>query len=250
VGRAQPPGGGVGRRQRGAARLRQPQPCAERGPGLEPPRLDREDRHLLLGRRVQPDRDRLSFRLRGPRDERRPRPHDAHRRPDCGGDRADIASFALCGAGQRRKTQTLQNGSQGFFSYDGFRRPTEISHKTGGGTQFAGFTYAWDKNDNPLMEQRSHTSDKGDVYTYDKANRLTKVLRDVDDAVAEVATPNSETYVNMETCPRSEVRLQAEQRLDAPRRDARSSDRMSARSGEALSPLPGGPQSTAPAHAG
>ncbi|MCE9635712.1 MAG: RHS repeat-associated core domain-containing protein [Planctomycetes bacterium] len=34
------------------------------------------------------------------------------------------------------------------------------------------------------------------LYSYDKANRLTKVLRDVNDPVAELATPNSETYVN------------------------------------------------------
>ncbi|MCE9635118.1 MAG: RHS repeat-associated core domain-containing protein, partial [Planctomycetes bacterium] len=72
----------------------------------------------------------------------------------------------------------------------------DIDHKTSGGTRFAGFAYAWDQNDNPLMEQRSHQSGKGDVYSYDKVNRLTKVLRDVNDPVAELATPNSETYVN------------------------------------------------------
>jgi len=110
---------------------------------------------------------------------------------------ATVGSFALYGAGQRRKSQTFANGTQGFLTYDGFRRPTEIEHKTSGGSKFAGFGYAWDANDNPLMEVRSHTAGKGDVYSYDKANRLTKVLRDVDDPAAELATPNSEAYASI-----------------------------------------------------
>ncbi|MCE9636829.1 MAG: RHS repeat-associated core domain-containing protein, partial [Planctomycetes bacterium] len=109
---------------------------------------------------------------------------------------ATVASFDLYGAGLREKKRTLANSTYTAVTYDGFRRPTDIDHKTSGGTRFAGFAYAWDQNDNPLMEQRSHQSGKGDVYSYDKVNRLTKVLRDVNDPVAELATPNSETYVN------------------------------------------------------
>jgi YD repeat-containing protein len=106
-----------------------------------------------------------------------------------------IASFALYGPAGRTKKTTFGNSTTANFAYDGYRRPTEIAHKTSTPTEFAGFTYGWDDNDNPLYEARSHKSGKGDVYTYDKANRLTKTLRDVDDPAAEVADPGSEAYV-------------------------------------------------------
>ncbi|MCG3135660.1 MAG: hypothetical protein HMLKMBBP_03385 [Planctomycetes bacterium] len=107
---------------------------------------------------------------------------------------ASIAAFDLYGAGLRRKKTSFGNGNTSELVYDGFRRPVEINHKYTGGSEFAGQDYAWDKNDNPLMEKRSHESGKGDVYTYDKANRLTKVLTDVVDPAAELATPGSQNY--------------------------------------------------------
>jgi RHS repeat-associated protein len=106
-----------------------------------------------------------------------------------------VASFDLYGAGLREKKRTLANGTYTEVAYDGFRRPTDIDHKGSGGTRFAGYAYLWDANDNPLMEKRAHKSGKGDVYSYDKVNRLTKVLRDVDDPAAELATPGTEAYV-------------------------------------------------------
>ncbi|MCE9638366.1 MAG: hypothetical protein K8T90_21910 [Planctomycetes bacterium] len=110
------------------------------------------------------------------------------------GSSATVASFSLYGAGLRRKQVTLPNSTTANYAYDGFRRPTAIDHKASGGTEFAGFDYGWDKNDNPLYEERSHQSGKGDVYTYDRANRLTRVLRDCDDPSAEVANPSTEAY--------------------------------------------------------
>ncbi len=105
-----------------------------------------------------------------------------------------VSTFALYGAAGRLKTLGSGNGMVGTWSYDGFRRPTDISHKTSGATERAGFEYGWDANDNPTHEERRHLSGHGDVYTYDKANRLTKVLRDVTDPSAEVASPGSYSY--------------------------------------------------------
>lgn len=105
-----------------------------------------------------------------------------------------VASFSHYGPGLRRKGITFGNGTTSTYTYDGFRRPTAIDHKTSGSTEFAGFDYGWDANDNPLYEERSHASGAGDVYTYDKANRLTKVLQDCVDPSAEIATPNSQNY--------------------------------------------------------
>jgi RHS repeat-associated protein len=105
-----------------------------------------------------------------------------------------VATFALYGAGGRLKTVASGNGMVGTWSYDGFRRPTDISHKTSGNTERAGFEYGWDANDNPTYEERRHLSGHGDVYTYDKANRLMTVLRDCADPSAEVASPGSYSY--------------------------------------------------------
>jgi RHS repeat-associated protein len=105
-----------------------------------------------------------------------------------------VATFALYGAGGRLKTLGSGNGMAGTWAYDGFRRPTDISNKTSGATERAGFEYGWDANDNLTYEERRHISGKGDVYSYDKANRLTKVLRDVTDPSAEVASPGSYSY--------------------------------------------------------
>jgi RHS repeat-associated protein len=110
------------------------------------------------------------------------------------GSAANVASLSHYGPSLRHKGITFGNGTTATYTYDGFRRPTAIDHKTSGGTEFAGFDYRWDANDNPLYEERSHASGAGDVYTYDKANRLTKMLRDCADPSAEIATPNSQTY--------------------------------------------------------
>lgn len=105
-----------------------------------------------------------------------------------------VATFAIYGAGGRLQTLGSGNGMVGTWSYDGFRRPTDISHKTSSATERAGFEYGWDANDNPTYEERRHLSGHGEVYTYDKANRLTKVLRDVTDPSAEVASPGTYGY--------------------------------------------------------
>ncbi len=94
---------------------------------------------------------------------------------------ADVADFDLYGAGSRRKQVSFANGTTSTYTYDGFRRPTDIAHEDSGSTEFAGFEYGWDKNDNPTYEERSHQSDKGDAYDYDQANRLIEVLQDADD---------------------------------------------------------------------
>ncbi len=111
------------------------------------------------------------------------------------GSSATVASFDLYGPGLRKKKTTFGNTTTANFSYDGFRRPTEIAHKTSTPTTFASFEYGWDKNDNPTYEARSHQSGKGDVYSYDRANRLINVKTDCDDPAAEVATPGTELYV-------------------------------------------------------
>jgi RHS repeat-associated protein len=112
------------------------------------------------------------------------------------GSSATIASFDMYGAMMRTKKTTFGNGASANYTYDGFRRTTDISHQDSGHTEFAGFTYGWDKADNPLYEARSHQSGHGDVYSYDAANRLTRTLTDVADPAAEVATPGSQTYAN------------------------------------------------------
>ncbi len=106
----------------------------------------------------------------------------------------DIASWTRYGAANRRDVLSYENGTTTTWGWDGFRRPTTITHEDSGSSEFAGFTYGWDKNDNPTFEARSHQSGKGDVYTYDRANRLTKVLQDVDDPANEVANPGAEAY--------------------------------------------------------
>lgn len=110
------------------------------------------------------------------------------------GSSASIATFQHWGPHHRMKQMVLGNGTTANYGYDGFRRPTEILHKTSGSTEFAGFDYGYDANGNPRFEARSHQSGHGDVYTYDKANRLTRALTDVVDPAAEVATPGSQSY--------------------------------------------------------
>lgn len=106
----------------------------------------------------------------------------------------EIAAFDLYGAGGRTLQIGFGNGTKTEFEYDGYRRVADIAHKSSGGTPFAGFAYAYDANGNPLAETRSHQGGKGDVYTYDPANRLTKVLEGCDDPAAELASPGSQTY--------------------------------------------------------
>ena len=43
---------------------------------------------------------------------------------------ATVASFDLYGAGLREKKRTLANSTYAAVTYDGFRRPTDIDHKT------------------------------------------------------------------------------------------------------------------------
>jgi hypothetical protein len=96
-------------------------------------------------------------------------------------------------AGRIKKT-TFGNTTHTDYAYEGFRQATEIHHKTSGGTQFAGFDYDYDPNGNPEYEKRSHQSGHGDVYRYDKLDRLTKVLVDCVDPAAEIASPGSQSY--------------------------------------------------------
>ncbi len=91
---------------------------------------------------------------------------------------AGIADFDLYGAGARRKQVSFANGTTSSYLYDGFRRQTDLAHANSGATEFAGFEYGWDKNDNPLYETRRHQSNAGDAYGYDQANRLIEVLQD------------------------------------------------------------------------
>ncbi|MCE9638505.1 MAG: hypothetical protein K8T90_22620, partial [Planctomycetes bacterium] len=48
------------------------------------------------------------------------------------GSSATVASFDLYGAGLREKKRTLANSTYTAVTYDGFRRPTDIDHKTSG----------------------------------------------------------------------------------------------------------------------
>jgi RHS repeat-associated protein len=105
-----------------------------------------------------------------------------------------VASFDLFGAGGRLKTTTLGNTTHTEYAYDGYRRPTSIYHETNLNVTFAGFEYDYDKNDNPLYEARTHKSGHGDVYSYDKLNRLTSVLLDCVAPAAEIASPGSQSY--------------------------------------------------------
>ena len=107
-----------------------------------------------------------------------------------------IADLDLHGGGGRRKQVSFGNSTTASYTYDGFRRPTDIVHEDSSSTELAGFEYGWDKNDNPTYEERSHQSDQGDVYAYDRANRLVTVLQDVDDPANEVSNPGAEVYVD------------------------------------------------------
>ncbi|MCG3134770.1 MAG: hypothetical protein HMLKMBBP_02132 [Planctomycetes bacterium] len=109
------------------------------------------------------------------------------------GSSVSIATFEHWGHHRSKKT-TFGSGATANRSYDGYRRPTEIFHKTSGGTEFAGFDYGYDANGNPTYEARSHESGYGDVYTYDRADRLVKALTAVDDPAAEAASPGSRSY--------------------------------------------------------
>ncbi len=68
--------------------------------------------------------------------------------------------------GRRIETATYDNGASENYVYDGFRRITDLDHKDGA-TVLMGFDYAYDKVGNPLWEEWSHDSGKGNAYTYD-----------------------------------------------------------------------------------
>jgi hypothetical protein len=44
---------------------------------------------------------------------------------------------------------TFGNTTTANYTFDGFRRPTEIAHKTSGSSEFAGFDYGWDASPEP-----------------------------------------------------------------------------------------------------
>ncbi|MCP3981970.1 MAG: hypothetical protein GY716_21920, partial [bacterium] len=103
------------------------------------------------------------------------------------GSSVSVQAMSYYGGGYRKSVLDHGNTTTTTFSYDGYRRPTEISHEDSNPTELAGFEYGWDKNDNPLYEAHSHNSGKGFVYSYDRSNRLTRALTEVADPAAEVA---------------------------------------------------------------
>jgi RHS repeat-associated protein len=117
-----------------------------------------------------------------------------------------VAVFDEYGAGLRVKTTTFGNSTTSNYTYDGYRRPTDIAHKTSTPTQFAGYSYAYDANDNPLDEIQSHKSGHGFVYKYDKANRLTQVLADCVDPAGELAAPGTKAYADASAYNMDDVR--------------------------------------------
>ncbi len=102
----------------------------------------------------------------------------------------DIASWTRCGAANRRDVLSYENGTTTTWGWDGFRRPTTITHEDSGSSYppasptagcVALLRAAHAGSDNPTLEARSHQRGKGDTAstrlgTYDRANRLTKVI--------------------------------------------------------------------------
>jgi YD repeat-containing protein len=102
----------------------------------------------------------------------------------------DLVAWSYHGPGRRIAGVDYLNGTAETRVWDGFRRVEEIVHETSGQTEFAGFAYGYDKVGNPLYEARSHEGGKGDLYAYDKANRLVAALIGSDDPVAEIQNGN------------------------------------------------------------
>jgi hypothetical protein len=111
------------------------------------------------------------------------------------GSGTDIVAPEYLGGGGRLKKLTFGNGTKSEHGYDGFRRLTDLDHKTSGSTTFAGFDMAYDKVGNLNYEEWSHDSGKGHNYSYDKAYRLKSSLQNCNDPSAEYASPGSQTYV-------------------------------------------------------
>jgi RHS repeat-associated protein len=107
---------------------------------------------------------------------------------------SDIATWTWMGPGRRLEELEYLNGTKVVPGYDGFRRMTDLDHKTSTSTVFAGFDYAFDKVGNKLYEERTHDSGRGEVYSYSQAYKLTQVLMDCADPSAEIASPGSQSY--------------------------------------------------------
>jgi len=99
----------------------------------------------------------------------------------------DLVTWEFYGPGGRTKKTVHLNGTSENLVYDGFRFVTDVDHKDSNQTVFAGFDYGYDAMGNPLYEERTHDSGKGDCYAYDKAYRLTAALIRSDDPSAECA---------------------------------------------------------------
>jgi RHS repeat-associated protein len=71
--------------------------------------------------------------------------------------------------------KNLQNGTTAGYTYDAAGRLLSISHQKGGAS-FASFGYGYDQVDRRTFMKRE--TGKGDVYTYDATDQVTKVLYD------------------------------------------------------------------------
>jgi YD repeat-containing protein len=78
--------------------------------------------------------------------------------------------------------------------YDGLGRPVRMRHLDPSNALLAGFEYRYDRNGNPTSSRRLHDSnaagaDRGNVYAYDSANRLTSSQEAYLDANHNIASP-------------------------------------------------------------
>ena len=61
--------------------------------------------------------------------------------------------------------------------YDGLRRVVQLRHIRSDNSLIVGFTYAYDRMNNKLTEEKLHDSTNSEVYTYDSAYRLVSFER-------------------------------------------------------------------------
>lgn len=126
-----------------------------------------------------------------------------------------IATFTWQGT-SRIATTTNQNGTSTAFAYDGFARVATIDHRLPSNAgSLHKFEYLYDKVHSRRMEKNSFDATwvatlpsavqtvlngrtgKGDVFSYDWANRLVDARYDVANPATEVATPGSQTYAKL-----------------------------------------------------